>query len=156
MCLDITAKFCTVVYWSVSMHASPRPRSPYVCWSFKHPYSDQLWTLLVLHAMLVIYMCVYFVCSHCSAVKLRNMMPTCKTSIWNWSFLAARVATTRKTVIDALYKKHQLISNRSSFELLLIISSSTTVLNENRFGADFKTISSGSVKNHFWYFWANK
>jgi hypothetical protein len=38
----------------------------------------------------------------------------------------------------------QLISNGSSFEPLLIIPPSVAVLNQNHFGLNFKTISSGS------------
>jgi hypothetical protein len=37
----------------------------------------------------------------------------------------------------------QLINSDSSFKLILIIPSSTAVLNQNRFGLNFKTINNG-------------
>jgi hypothetical protein len=46
----------------------------------------------------------------------------------------------------------QLISNGSSCEPLLIVPLSTVILNQNRFGPDSKTLSSGSGLKSFMIF----
>jgi hypothetical protein len=46
--------------------------------------------------------------------------------------------------LESLLISVQVISNGFIYESLLIVPSSTAVLNQNRFGPDSKTISSGS------------